>query len=57
MDIKDGKIFHKELPDLLKRRLREMSYQERQKLLEALEDPKKKIGVLIEELKLFYLAA
>ena len=47
MDIKDGKIFHKELPELLRKKLRQMSYEERQKLLDVLEDPEKKIGVFI----------
>ena len=57
MEVRDGKIFHKELPELLKKRLRRMTRQERQKLLQVLEDPEKKIGVLIEEWKIFYLAS
>ena len=41
MDTKDGKIFQKEPPELLKKRLRQMSSKEMQKLLEILEDPEK----------------
>ena len=33
MEVRDGKIFHKELPEMLKKRLKSMSYEERQSLL------------------------
>ena len=47
MDIVNGKIFHKELPEMLTKKLKNMSFQQRQKLLEDLENPKKKTGVFI----------
>ena len=53
----EGKIFHKELPQLLKEKLKKMSYEERQKLLESLEKPETRIGIMIEEFKVFYLAS
>ena len=43
MDIVDGKIFHKELPELLLQKLKKMSFIERKRLLSNLEDPKKKL--------------
>ena len=57
MDIKNGKVFHKELPNLLKEKLKKMSYQERQELLEILEDPEKRAGVFIKEFRIFYQAS
>ena len=56
MDIVDGKIFHKELPAMLKEKLKKMSFLERQKLLEDLEDPSKKTGVFIREYNRYYEA-
>ena len=56
MDIVDGKIFHREVPPMLRRKLKTMSFLERQKLLENLEDPSKKSGVMIKEYNIYFEA-
>ena len=56
MDIIDGKIFHKELPEMLVRKLKSMSFLERKKLLEELENPQEKTGVLITEYGIYFEA-
>ena len=56
MDTVDGKVFHKKLPELLRKKLKNMTFHERQRLLRMLEDPAKKAGVLISENNIYYEA-
>ena len=56
MDIVNGKIFHQNLPEMLRRKLKKMSFQQRQNLLKELENPDKKTGVLIQEYNIFFEA-
>ena len=56
MDIIDGKVFHKELPEMLLKKLKSLSFLERKKLLEELENPQEKAGVLIKEYGIYYEA-
>ncbi len=56
MNSTSNKTFHSELPASIKEKLQEMSYEERQELLEQLMDPSKRIGVFVEKDKTFYQA-
>ena len=47
MDAQKGSNYGKQLPELLKDKLRKMSYEERDELLKILEDPTKRTGVFV----------
>ena len=47
MDIQKVSNCNKQLPELLKDKLRKMSYEEREELLKILEDPTKRTGVYV----------